>query len=249
MFCIISSEEYLETKIEWSKSMSLSNQSSTVNPAKHHLRVKSGSVNYYDKETQANIDVPVPMAFIVLDQLATVKGWSDSDQSGYWSNEVKKAGQDVLTVRTSKGQKASGIWKEIKNDAALAGAKFNASVYIAAAGREGLEIQNIAFSGASLNAWIEFVNANKGVTRGKNKVVITGFSDEKKGSVKYQVPVFAAEEITEAELAEATELDKELQEHLTAYLENRRSEELVETAATRDDEDDNQGLNLDEIPF
>jgi len=227
--------------------MSLSNQTSTVSPAKHFLRVKSGTVNYYDKEAQKNIDVPLPLSFVVLDQLATVKGWSDSDQSGYWSNEVKSAGQDVLTVRTSKGQKASGIWKEIKSDPAVSGAKFNASVYIAAPGREGLEIQNIAFSGASLNAWIEFVNANKGVTRGKNKVVITGFSDEKKGAVKYQVPVFAAEEITESELGEAMELDKELQTYLDSYFANRRSEELV--AVATDDEEEGKPVDLSEIPF
>lgn len=225
--------------------MSLSNQSSTVSPAKHFLRVKSGSVNYYDKEAQDNIDVPLPMSFVVLDQLATVKGWSDNDQSGYWSNEVKSAGQDILNIRTSKGPKASGIWKDIKNDPSVAGAKFNASVYIAAAGREGLEIQNIAFSGASLNAWIEFVNANKGVTRGKNKVVITGFLDAKKGAVKYQVPVFEAVEITDAELAEATELDEELQDHLNSYFENRRSEEIVAAVV----EDGADPVDLSEIPF
>lgn len=230
--------------------MSLSNQTSTVNPAKHRLRVKSGSVNYYDKDTEKNVDVSLPLSFVVLDQLATVKGWSDADQSGYWSNEVKKAGQDVITVRTSKGQKASGVWKEIKNDPAVSGAKFNASVYIAAQGRNGLEIQNIALSGASLNAWIEFVNANKGVLNGKHKVVISGFSDEKKGAVKYQVPVFETAEITEEELAEATKLDVELQEYLTAYFENRRGEELVATAASREDGlDDEDTLDLDAIPF
>lgn len=224
--------------------MSLSNQSSTVSPAKHFLRVKSGSVNYYDKESQQNIDVPVPLSFVVLDQLATVKGWSDNDQSGYWSNEVKSAGQDAITVRTSKGEKATGIWKDIKTNPAVAGAKFNASVYIAAPGREGLEIQNIAFSGASLNAWIEFVNANKGVTRGKNKVTITGFSDEKKGAVKYQVPVFEAVEITEEELAQATELDKELQVYLEGYFANRKSDEVLEAASV-----DTDPIDINDIPF
>jgi hypothetical protein len=236
--------------------MSLSNQTSTANPAKHFLRVKSGSVNYYDKEEGQNVDVPVPLSFVVLDQLATVKGWSDADQSGYWSNEVRAAGSDALTVRTKNGEKASGIWKEIKNSPFVAGAKFNASVYIAAKGRDGLEIQNIAFSGASLNAWIEFVNANKGVTRGKNKVVITGFSDEKKGAVKYQVPVFAVEEITEAELAEATALDVELQTYLDGYFANRRTDELVDTAASGTvagdevvDVNDDEPINLEDIPF
>jgi len=228
--------------------MSLSNQTSTVSPAKHFLRVKSGSVNYYDKEAQDNINVPLPLSFVVLDQLATVKGWSDNDQSGYWSNEVKSAGQDAITVRTSKGVKATGIWKDIKNEPAVSGSKFNASVYIAAPGRDGLEIQNIAFSGASLNAWIEFVNANKGVLRGKNKVSITGFLDAKKGAVKYQVPVFEAVEITEDELAQGTALDQELQDYLNGYFANRPAEEVLEVA-TAHDEEDGTPVDLSEIPF
>lgn len=232
--------------------MSLSNQSSTVSPAKHFLRVKSGSVNYYDKEEQQNIDVPVPLSFIVLDVLATVKGWSDNDQSGYWSNEVRSAGQDAITVRTSKGEKASGIWKDIKGQSAVAGAKFNASVYVAAQGRDGLEIQNIAFSGASLNAWIDFVNENKGAVRGKNKVVITGFLDAKKGSVKYQVPVFEVADITPEELSEATELDKELQDYFDGYFANRRADEVLEVAASHDvviEDIDDKPIDLSEVPF
>jgi len=230
--------------------MSLSNQTANVSPAKHFLRVKSGSVNYYDKDTQDNVDVPVPLTFIVLDQLATVKGWSDADQSGYWSNEVKSSGKDVLNIRTSKGLKASGVWKDVKNSPFVAGAKFNASVYIATQGREGWEISNISFSGASLNAWIEFVNANKGVTRGKNKVVLTGFSDEKKGAVKYQVPVFEVADISDEELAQAMELDKELQTYLDSYFDSQTSDELAATAATgtvAGDEDDK--INLEDIPF
>lgn len=233
--------------------MSLSNQSTVVNPAKHYLRVKSGSVNYYDKEEGQNVDVPTPLSFVVLDQLATVKGWSDADESGYWSNEVRSAGQDAITVRTSKGEKASGIWKEIKGNSAVAGAKFNASVYIATKGRNGLEIQNIAFSGASLNAWIEFVKSNKEVTRGKAKVVISGFADAKKGAVKYQVPIFEAQELSDSELAEAVELDKSLQSYLDGYFANQRSEELVKTASETIDKvygmDGDESINLDEIGF
>jgi hypothetical protein len=227
--------------------MSLSNQSTSVSPAKHYLRVKSGTVNYYDKELKDNIDVPVPLSFVVLDQLATVKGWSDNDQSGYWSNEVKSVGTDPVTVRTAKGIKVSGIWKDIKNEPAVSGAKFNASVYIAAQGRDGLEIQNIAFSGASLNAWIEFVNANKGVTRGKNKVVIAGFDDAKKGAVKYQTPRFEVAEITDEELAEATKLDEELQEYLGGYFADRRTDEIVEEVGV--DLDNSDPIDLSEIPF
>lgn len=238
--------------------MSLSNQTLTKSPAKFFLRVKSGSVNYYDKEKGENIDVPVPLSFVVLDQLGTVKGWSDADQSGYWSNEVKSSGNDALTVRTSKGVQETGIWKEIKNSPHLAGAKFNASVYIAHKSGKGLVISNISFSGAALNAWIEFVNANKGAVRGQNKVVLSGFSDAKKGAVKYKVPVFEVEDITEEELTEATKLDEELQTYLDAYFANARTDELTATASSgavaggKDvviEDIGDEPINLDDIPF
>lgn len=231
--------------------MSFSTQDRPTNPSKFRLQVKSGAVNYYDKDQGENIDVPVPFEFIVLDQLGTIKGWSDADNSGYWSNEVKSSGSDPFTVRTSKGVKATGLWKEIKTDAAVSGAKFNASVYIAHKSGDGLVTSNIVFSGASLNAWIEFIQANKGVMKGKNKVVLSGFSDAKKGSVKYQVPVFEAIEITSDEVEIATELDKELQAYFADYFNYKPAEEDSQSS-TNDvvlEDIDDKPIDLADIPF
>src|ERR1044072_790135 len=191
--------------------MSLSTQDRATNPSKFFLKLSSGEVKYYDKEQGENVTVPLPLEFIVLDQLGTAKGWSDADGSGIWSNEVRSSGKDPLTIKTSKGTKAVGLWKDIKSDPALSGAKFNASVYIAHKSGDGLVISNIAFQGAALNAWIEFIQANKGVMKGKNKVVLSGFSDAKKGAVNYKVPVFEVTSITADEVEIATDLDKELQ--------------------------------------
>lgn len=225
--------------------MSLSTQDRPQNPSKFFLKVKSGAVSYYDKEASDNIDVPVPFEFIVLDQLGTVKGWSDADNSGFWSNEVKSSGSDPLTVRTSKGVKAEGIWKDIKNEPSLAGAKFNASVYLAHKSGDGLVVSNIAFSGASLNAWIEFIQANKGVMKGKNKVVLSGFSDAKKGAVNYKVPVFEVTSITDEEVSIATDLDKELQIYLAQYF-NYKPEETPKDTVIEDLDDP---IDLSSIPF
>lgn len=226
--------------------MSLSTQDKPTNPSKFFLKVKSGAVSYYDKEAGENIDVPVPFEFVVLDQLGTIKGWCDADNSSYWSNEVKSSGNEAFTVRTARGVKATGLWKEIKGDAAVAGAKFNASVYIAHKSGDGLVISNIAFSGASLNAWIEFIQANKGVMKGKNKVVLSGFSDAKKGAVKYQVPVFEVAPITKEEVDEATNLDKELQSYLGDYLNFKPADEPVADVQANDEED---SIRLEDIPF
>lgn len=193
--------------------MSLSQERPT-NPATRFLTVKSGSVIYYDKENQQNVEVPTPFEFVVLDQLATIKGWSDADESGYWSNEVRKVGSDTLTVRTSKGQKASGVWRDIKGDANVASAKYHASIYIAHKSANGMAIANLSLKGAALNAWIEFTQKNR---VNNSKVVLSGWADGKKGAVSYKVPVFEAVPLTDAEKQEAVTLDKELQAYFNEY--------------------------------
>ena len=231
--------------------MSLSQERPT-NPASHFLKVKSGAVSYWDSSAQENVTVPTPLEFIVLDQLATIKGWSDQDESGYWSNEVRSVGKDVLSVRTKKGLKEQGVWKDIKGSVGIAGSKYHSSIYIAAKGRDGLEIQNLSLTGAALNAWIEFTQKNK-VNR--VKVILSGWSDAKKGSVSYKVPVFEAVPMEDGERDEAIELDKQLQSYLNEYFNYTPEEEHTETVAkvvNEDDtsvEDDDEPINLDDIPF
>lgn len=230
--------------------MSLSTQDRPKNPSKYFLSISSGTVHYYDKEAGENVDVPVPFEFVVLDQLATVKGYSDADQSGYWSNEVKRSGSDAVTIRTSKGVKATGIWKDIKSDPAVVGSQFNSSVYIAHKSGEGLVISNIAFKASSLGAWIKFLQANKGVMKGEKKVLLSGFDDDKKGAVKFKVPHFEAVDITDDELEVAKDLDKDLQSYLGEYLNYKPVD--TPTVETKDDlsiEDLGEPINLDDIPF
>lgn len=226
--------------------MSLSQERPT-NPAKLYMKVKSGAISYYDKESSQNITVPTPFEFIVLDQLATIKGWSDADESGYWSNEVRRVGTDVLSVRTKSGIKESGIWKEIKGSNNIAGAKYHTSVYIAHKSKDGQVISNIAFTGAALNAWIEFTQKNK---VNKVKVILSGWSDAKKGSVSYKVPVFDAVPMGEDEKNEAVNLDKELQAYLNEYFNYVPDEEVhTDVVADVSHEVDDDPINLDDIPF
>lgn len=230
--------------------MSLS-QDRPTNPAQRFLKVKSGAVSYYDKENQENVNVPTPLEFVVLDQLATIKGWSDQDESGFWSNEVRSVGRDVLTVRTSKGQKAQGVWKDIKGESSIAGAKYHSSIYIATKGRDGLEINNLSLTGAALNAWIEFTQKNRVNT---NKVVLSGWSDAKKGSVSYKVPVFEAVPLDDATKDEAIKLDQQLQAYLNEYFNYTPDDGHDEESpkAPKDvvvDDIDDQPINLDDIPF
>lgn len=227
--------------------MSLSTQDRPQNPSKYFLKVSLGTVSYYDKESAGNIDVPLPLEFIVLDQLGTIKGFSAQEDIGFWSNEVRASGKEPFTVKTKTGTKATGIWKEIKNEPALAGAKFNASVYLAHKSGDSLVMSNIAFQGAALNAWIEFIQANKGVMNGKNKAVLSGFKDGKKGSVKYKVPVFEVADVTDEEIEAAKELDKKLQAYLGEYFGYKSAEDAPRNSVVEDIVDD--AINLDDIPF
>jgi hypothetical protein len=232
--------------------MSLSQNDRPTNPALRFLKVKSGAVSYWDKESQENVNVPTPLEFIVLDQLATIKGWSDQDESNFWSNEVRSVGRDILTVRTKNGTKEQGIWKEIKDEPSLTGTKYNSSVYIATKGREGLEINNLSLTGAALKAWIKFTNENRINT---NKVILTSWSDAKKGSVSYKVPVFEAVPIGGAEKEEAIELDIQLQIYLNEYFSHTPDEGHDEISAKSVQKDtviediDDEQIDLSSIPF
>jgi hypothetical protein len=230
--------------------MSLSQERPT-NPAKLFIKVKNGGLVYYDKEQGENVSVPTPFEFIVLDQLATIKGWSDQDESGYWSNEVRSVGRDTLNVRTSKGLKESGIWRDIKGSVGIAGAKYHSSIYIAAKGKDGLEIFNLALTGAALNSWIEFTQKNNVRT---NKVTLSDWADAKKGSVKYKTPVFTATPMGDEEKAEAIELDKQLQEYLAEYFNYTPevTDAAEKTEAAKDvvvEDIGDEPINLDDIPF
>lgn len=229
--------------------MSLSQERPT-NPSKFFMKVKSGNISYYDKASKENITVPTPFEFIVLDQVATIKGWSDADESGYWSNEVRSVGKDTLTVRTSKGIRESGIWRDIKGSSNIAGAKYNASIYVAHKSRDGLEISNLALTGAALNAWIEFTQKNR---VNNVKVILSSWADAKKGAVSYKVPVFEAVAMTDDEKKEAVALDKQLQVYLNEYFNYSPDDSDHSVAIDEDDIDlddiDDKPIDLSEIPF
>lgn len=229
--------------------MSLLDDDRPTNPAKHFINLKNGALSYYDKESQENVEVPTPFEFIVLDQCATVKGWSGEQDTGIWSNEVKRVGEQELNVRTKNGQIASGLWKDIKDEVKADGGNFHAVVYAAAKGREGLETQALLLKGAALNAWVEFTKKTNLKT---NKVVLASWSDAKKGSVSYKVPVFEAVPMEDGELDQAKERATELKAYHEQYFSYNPDKHNEETARQKDvviEDIGDEPINLDDIPF
>jgi hypothetical protein len=128
---------YLETKL-----MSRSNPTDGArNPASRWFEfasgVDGGFVRYYDKEAEKQValgdaNTGGTFTLILLDELATVKGWHDASESGIFANEVRDTRQDILVVKSFKGgELASGLYADIKDRIVAVGGHFVSSCYIA----------------------------------------------------------------------------------------------------------------------
>ena len=196
--------------------MSRSNNTEIKNPAKYFLEWmgETGGFKYYNKETKEQIPIPLPFKFIVLDTLSTIKGWSDADQSGYWSNEVRDLKKESFTVRTKKGIVEEGLYADIHPR--MAGAKYCQSVYILMKEGDAYIMANIQIHGAALGSWIDYRKKNKIYEGG---IQVKTFIDAKKGKTEYKIPTWEAIPVSEESDALAKDEDKKLQEYLKAYFE------------------------------
>lgn len=207
--------------------MSRVNNSELKNPAKIFLEFsgKTGNFQYYDKargEKGQNVEVPPKLNFMVLDILSTIRGFSDSEQQGIWSNEVnREAPSQILTVKTKSGVIAEGLWKNIGDKVKSAGGKFHISIY----GAMRLKSENgemaiicIMLKGSALQ---EFLSFQKGRDIYKGTISVTGTKEGTKGGIKFKVPVFAHTlEVSPESEAKAIELTNELGAYHAAYFMN-----------------------------
>lgn len=189
----------------------------STNPTAKYLAWKSTtkSFTYYDKAAGENVEVALPLKFVFLQHYHTVKGWNDATQTGIYANEVYYIGREELSVRTFKGKDiASGLYKDIKADVNAAGGKYHRSVYVML---EDGTVANVSLKGAVVKSWSDFMEESKNLVDNQ-WITIESSKDEKKGSVKYSVPVFTlgkplnAEESNAADNAAAL-----LKVHMDAY--------------------------------
>ena len=222
-----------------------------------------GIVRYYDKAESENVTVPLPFNFILLDELATVKGWHDASDSGIFSNEVRDTKQDVMVVRSFKGgELASGVYASIRDRVGAMGGHFVASCYIAFKDGDGLAIGNIGFKGAALHTWLEFKKSCKGeIVDGKHvrgyyvqAIAITGFEEGVKGKITYRTPKFALKPLSKESNLQAVALDMELQGYLSRYLARPKAEQVSQIPASEEQAADRVADSMpqdfdDVIPF
>lgn len=208
--------------------MSRSNPTERIaNPAERWFEWDgaNGVVRHYDKEKKENITVSGKFTFLLLDELATIKGWHDDSDSGIYSNEVRDTTQEAFVVKAFKAKHpiAQGTYRSIRDAVAAAGGHFTANLYIAFRDGDTLRIGSIQFKGAALNAWVELKNNNRKAIYQK-AIVITGFTEGKKGKVVFRSPTFELKEIKPETDEEAKRLDQQLQDFLKAYFNKPKAE-------------------------
>lgn len=204
------------------------------NPATKFIDWKSNdkSFSFYDKNLAselkakgkskdeikelATVKIPLPFKFLALDEMHTVKGWSDSCQSAIYSNEVKFISKEILTVKPFKGNEiAKGLYSEIKEKVKVAGAHYVKSIYIML---EDGSLANLQLKGASCQSWGDFTN-KKHSRLPDEWVTVKKSIEGKKGAVKYFTPNFEFEKsLSESEMILADEAFGILEVYLKAYL-------------------------------
>ena len=202
------------------------------NPATKFIEWKSNEkcFNYYDKEAQKNVEIPLPFKFLVLDELHCIKGWNDASSSNIYSNEVKFISKEVMTVKPFKGNEiAKGYYKDIKEKVVAAGGHYTKSIYVML---EDGSLANISLKGSGVQKWGDFTQKTRN-RFADEWVIVAKAEDGRKGAVKFSTPSFAFEKsISDAEADLADEAFNILESYLKTYLAK------AEPAIVEEEEDD-----------
>jgi hypothetical protein len=199
----------------------------STNPTTYYLKWKSNEKNFewYNKETKEKHLKDLPLKFVFLQHYHTVKGFHEATNSNIYSNEVRYIGREKMNVRTKGKEIVSGIYKQIKAEINAAGGQYHRSVYVML---EDGTVVNIAMKGAVVKNWSLFLDESKNLVDNQ-WVTIESSKDEKKGSVKYSVPVFTlGSPLTSEESNAADNAVALLKVHMDAYFEPKEVAEEEE---------------------
>ena len=209
------------------------------NPAKIFIELKNkvGEFQYYDKDIKKYVSVPLPIYFVVLDELHIVKGYNKANKNGVYSNEIRNIKEELLSVRVFKTNiKIVGLWNKIKGEVEKINGQYSRSVYAGLISKDKpLILVNFQFYGASRSPWFDFRGDKE--TKG---VGITELIEDNNGDVSFLRPVFKSVNLRDVDKKQAIELDRELQNYLKHYL-HKSDEEIIES-----DVEDNENEQSDD---
>jgi hypothetical protein len=194
-------------------------------------------LEFYNKDKKENVEIGDKFSFLLLDTLASIRGWHEFSESAIYSNEVRDTRAERLVVRAFKGGiLAEGFYSDIKDRIVAAGGGYNSNLYIAYREAGEMKIGALVLKGSALSAWMEFSKANRKALN-EGGVQINGSTDGKKGSVKFKTPNFLPLTATEETNDAACKLDSEiLQPYLKAYLAKNKTEQVKDEPEMEDPE-------------
>ena len=212
------------------------------NPTSKFLEWKSNnkSFSYYDKENKQNVEVKLPLTFLVLEEFHTIKGFSDADQTGIYANEILQISAEEFEVKTFKGRViAKGVYSDIKQVVNSAGGNYNKSIY--AVTKEG-DLINISFKGAAVSKWSQFTEKGAWKRLKDEWVTIEDAEDHKKGMVAYATPNFKFNtSLTDYEFKIVEARANELEFYMDGYLAKDEPAKVEEPALVED--------KIENVPF
>lgn len=194
---------------------------------------------YYDKELGEDVLVKLPFKFMLIGEYAKLKGWNDPKGVMMYSNEVSNSASEPFTLRTFDKKKdgvvvakseliLEGMYNELKTKFLSTGAKYWKSLYVVL---EDGTIANISVKGSALWEWSNFSNN----TCYSKWTEVNSAKDEKKGSIKYSVPVFSHGDVYSKDDENlATESGKIMSAHMQGK-DAANDIEVVEAEALSDD--------------
>lgn len=184
-------------------------QETSKNPTNRYFEWNSTNktFKYWNAEKKENVLVKLPFTFLVLDQKNTVGGFSEKENTGIYANEVVDMATEEMTVFAGKTKLMSGIYGEMKDAIKSAGGKFCKNVYISYKDGKEYKIGVIKMMGSAIGPWFDFTTDNNAES---GAITVATTTAEKKGSNKYNSPVFtaviASNDAEEAAIGLASEL-------------------------------------------
>ena len=214
----------------------------STNPTSKFLEWKSNnkSFSFYNKELKQNEEVKLPLTFLVLEEYHTIKGFSDADQTGIYSNEILQISAEEFEVKTFKGRIISkGTYSDIKGAVNAAGGNYHKSIY--AVTKEG-DLINISIKGAAVSKWSQFTEKGAWKRLTNEWVTIEDAEDHKKGMVAYSTPNFKFNtSLTDYEFKIVEAKANELESYMDGYLAKDEATKVEEPALVED--------KIENVPF
>lgn len=163
---------------------------------------KTGQFALYDKNSNVEIPMPLPVKVAYLTSSIKITGYDETEETGINSNEITNLKDETLRV-VANTVIADGYYDQIKDEVKSRGGKYTQIVY--AVDHDTKEIVKLQFSGSSLSAWI---NATKDLTPVDLAKKSISFTDAKENSftnkndevITYFTPIIDFEDANENEM-------------------------------------------------